>query len=131
MDNKDLKVGQIIIGKPTGNNARYNKECKEFEVVKIKRKYVDLRTGFGYGAGHVESYSIKNGSTQSMITSGYGGNAGYRFFKSMEAYQEYEQKSSRASFISDKLRYSNTVMKLPISLINEIYLALKKESKES
>ena len=121
MDIKELKVGQIIIGKPTGNNGRYDKSPKEFEVVKIKRKYVDLRIGDGL----VDTYSMITGSTQKAIVSGYDGNAGYRFYKSLEEYQEIEMKSSKCCFISEKLRYTQGVMRLPDSLINEIYLELK------
>lgn len=83
--------GKTIIAVPTGNNARSmkysNEKYREFRVVKVKRKYVELCTL----DGHLKNnYDPESGATQKDINAGYSLNAGYIFFESKEDYLEWK-----------------------------------------
>ena len=76
--------GNIIFAKPTGNAARYDKDkIVKFEVVKVKRKYVEMYMLYGDDSKSysTDNYSPESGATQKEINSGYGGNSGYIFFR--------------------------------------------------
>ncbi len=84
--------GRLIYALPTGNHARRGRdqEIITFEVVKVKRKYVDLRRE---GWKYTDAYCLETGATQQAINSGYAYNAGYMFFPSLEAIEEYKRVS--------------------------------------
>lgn len=107
MELKDLTVGQIIYAIPTGNNARYSKEVKQFRVEKIKRKYVDLLDSCYWDDKYkpTNAYCIKTGATQKEINAGYGCNAGYMFFESLEAIELYKNRNELAEIVRRKLRF--------------------------
>ena len=111
MELKDLTVGQIIYAIPTGNNARYSKEVKQFRVEKIKRKYVDLLDSCYWDDKYkpTNAYCIKTGATQGAtqgaINMGYGFNAGYVFFESLEAIELHKNKNELAEIVRRKLRF--------------------------
>ena len=78
--------GNIIYALPTGNNARRlpkDHDPIKFMVKKVKRKYVDLVRVYDDGTEvDIGPVHPRTGATQHMINAGYGGNAGYMFFKS-------------------------------------------------
>jgi len=88
--------GAIIYGKPTGNNARHKGGLVEFEVVKMKRKYVDLKE---VGSRHVESYLPSNGATKQAVTSGHGNNSGYDFYQTKDEYEDSATLERQKSFV--------------------------------
>ena len=80
--------GKIIFAIGTGNNARGAKgKAIQFEVVKVKLKYAELRDT---RLNSTDNYSLTNGATQSAINSGYTTNAGYKFFKNEIQITEYK-----------------------------------------
>jgi hypothetical protein len=81
--------GSTIYGIPTGNNVRRNKAPVEFEVVKMKRKYVTLKKGNMEDDYYPESGATKNGC-----------NAGYIFFQTKEDYFEYVEIQRKRSFVA-------------------------------
>ena len=99
---KELE-GATIIGLPTGNNARMRgtTEPIKFEVVKVKRKYVEMKRG---GSIITDNYCPKSGATQSAINSGFGGNAGYRFFRDMKEYKHWEMRQTYVKNIEKMAR---------------------------
>lgn len=74
-------VGKLVYAKSTGNNVRYGR-AKVMMVTAVKRKYVELDG---------VSFCPKTGATQDAINSGYGCNAGYKFFADKESIDKYEQ----------------------------------------
>lgn len=87
--------GKTIFGLGTGNNKSRSgpNDPVEFEVIKVNRKYVSLRV---YKS--VDNYDPESGATQQSINTGYGGNAGYLFFESLddiEAYNEHRIKNRK------------------------------------
>ena len=100
---KELE-GTVIYATPTGNNARRGKcnEIIEFEVVKVKRKYVELiREGFR----HTDNYCQNSGGTQSAIASGYVNNSGYKFFPSKAAINAHSKQLMELDEIESFFRY--------------------------
>lgn len=92
--------GSNIYAKPTGNEARrWNGEPIEFTVIKLGRKYVTLKR---YSE---DNYLPSSGATQSAIKSGYVNNSGYKFFSSLEALNEHQEKVKLALSIGKKCRY--------------------------
>lgn len=107
---KDLE-GKIVLAIPTGNNARWksSNEPIEMEVVKVKRKYVEMRRADG---GLSENYCPKTGATQQAINSGYGNNAGYRFFENRKEYQAWEYRTTLISNVAKMVRDFNFANRL-------------------
>ena len=91
-DTKSIEIGDTLYAIPTGNAARrwdFDKDgFKVFNVVNIKRKYVELKPE-GWSSTH--DYSLESGATRSSTSSGYGNDSGYKFFKSPEDYIEYKR----------------------------------------
>jgi len=100
--------GEIIFAKGTGNNTRRNKGATRFKVVKVKRKYVDLSIVYEDGtiSRHTDSYLPENGATQSSINQGYGGNAGYLFFRNEDEITKHDKSLSMKQEIRDYFTYS-------------------------
>ena len=92
-------VGNVVYGIPTGNNATRGvarQSAEVFHVVSIARKYVELRED---GWTQTRKYCPSTGATQEAIKLGYGGNAGYVFFASLDdvdAWYLHNEMSSRA-----------------------------------
>lgn len=88
--------GKVVYGVPTGNNAvRGPNRSKpvEFIVIKRKIKYVELQR---VGSTRKDNYDPVTGATQSAINSGYGCNAGYDFYASLEDIEKmYELNEKR------------------------------------
>ena len=97
--------GKIIYAIPTGNNARsYEKDDGpiSFLVKKVKRKYVDLSQVYHDGSyGRIMPFHPTTGATQQMIAAGYGGNAGYMFFKTKDDVSRHWLESGMRRDISD------------------------------
>lgn len=100
--------GTFIYGRPTGNNARSNPDkIEKFKVVRVKRKYFDLIRYFRvdseetYGDGN--SYCPATGALESEIRTGYGGNAGYKFFDTIEEVKRDIDKDNLIDKLADKL----------------------------
>ena len=100
--------GKIIYAIPTGNNAnRYKKDDGpiSFFVKKVKIKYVDLSKVNDDGTyGRIIPFHPTIGATQKMIADGYGGNAGYMFFKTKDDVSRYWLESMMRQDISDFFR---------------------------
>ncbi len=94
--------GEIVYGVPTGNNAvRCPNRSKpvEFIVIKRKIKYVALqRVGFPMW---VDNYDPVTDATQSAINSGYGINAGYEFYASLEDIENMNELKEKRRKIRD------------------------------
>ena len=100
---KDM-AGSMVYAIPTGNNrARGNVEQQvvEFEVVKVKRRYVELKRD---GWSRTNNYCKESGGTQESITSGYY-NAGYVFFPSLEAIAKHTLSLKKKKEIIHPVRY--------------------------
>lgn len=97
---KDL-AGKVIYGIPTGNNRRRNAQERivKFKVLAVGRVYMTLLED-----GRPESSANKynaNGSTQSAVKSGYGGNAGYMFFDSLANLELHQQANEARTFLRE------------------------------
>ena len=90
--------GKTVFGLPTGNNvSRVGTNAPiEFEVVKIKRKYVDLRRK---GTTYTNAHCPYSGTTQEEINSGYMCSAGYKFFESLEDVERYLEHNKKIAAI--------------------------------
>lgn len=95
--------GKTVFGLPTGNNvSRVGTNSPiEFEVVKIKRKYVDLRRK---GTTYTNAYCPYSGTTQEGINSGYVCNAGYEFFESLEDIERHLEHRKKLDAIKEYFR---------------------------
>jgi len=94
--------GKIIYARPTGNAARrWDGNLKEFEVVKVKRKYVEMRIN---GGVFTDNYCPKTGATQSAINAGYTTNSGYLFFESKDDYRKWEFRETVCENITKMTR---------------------------
>lgn len=103
---------------PTGNNARYHQDSvKKFKVLGIGRKYVELTSESGSFA---DKYKPESGATQSAINAGYGINAGYMFFDSLDAVNKYKSLRLAVSEISEFFRYPSNLSRLTLRQASEI-----------
>jgi hypothetical protein len=88
--------GQIIFGRPTGNNARgkgFYPPLEKFFVIKVNRKYIKMDRYFGtINSGQPENYCPLTGATQKDINSGYTSNSGYQFFESLGSYESWVER---------------------------------------
>lgn len=109
----------VVYAIPTGNNKRNSKEGNiyTFEVLSIGRKYVELKLP---SSRYSRKYLPKSGATQDDIKAGYGCNAGYMFFDSLEAIEEYSQRVAKISEINSFFRYGNDTSDLNDDDINTI-----------
>ncbi len=98
------KDGQTIYAVGTGNNARRvaseDRVC-EFTVGKITRKYVELMRYNDF-----KDYLPRTGATADAVNSGYGGNAGYKFFTCKDEILHMDKINKFRSEICEKFRYS-------------------------
>lgn len=103
-------IGKEIYAIPTGNNARCNNgRIRVFKVLSVGKIYVGLSAVFDSGSiGREEKYHKESGATQRSINSGYRCNAGYKFFKSIEALVEYKELQEAQNALDEKFRYFNT-----------------------
>lgn len=97
--------GKVIYAIPTGNNARRGNRIVQFKVKKVKRKYIELAIMFdGEESRIVDNYCPDSGSTQSAISTGYGGNAGYRFFIEEESAKNFIERNKLSEKIIEYIR---------------------------
>jgi len=76
----DWTPGSKVYGLPTGNNARHEKGLVEFEVVKMKRKYVTL---IKIGWDTPEDYDPSDGRKV-----GGDWNGGYEFYNDESSFKK-------------------------------------------
>ena len=112
--------GKTIFAVPTGNNARRgNDSIVEFEVVKVKRKYVELRRT---GRTSSDNYCKKRGATQSSVAAGYGNKAGYRFYESKEEIERYRELNNKYEEIRKIFSiYNSMSSNVSDDMIDKIY----------
>lgn len=97
--------GKMIYAIPTGNNGRRSDRILVFKVVKVKRKFIELDRFYNNKATtFTENYCPDTGATQKQIASGYGGNAGYKFFRLEEEANEHIEHSELSHKISAYIR---------------------------
>jgi len=109
----DWTPGSKGYGLPTGNNARHEKGLVEFEVVKMKRKYVTLMKK---GWLIPEDYAPLTG-----MSVGGDWNAGYEFYSSPQGYADHlEINRKRMKIIGVLQRFE-----LQDSQIEAMYNAIK------
>ncbi len=118
MNINDFKELEKVYGIPTGNNARYNnsEECVIFHIVQVKRVYIKMRQ---------EGYK----STVNLDASGKSKddwNAGYKFFPSLEALENYKFKKEKCKYIGDRFRFQNDFMRLSDECLDMIMEEVKK-----
>ncbi len=91
--------GKTVFGIPTGNNASRSgiNSPIEFNVVKVKRKYVDLSRK---DSGCVSAYCPLSGTTQESLNNGYS-NAGYKFFESLKDIERYLEHHKKLDAIKE------------------------------
>ena len=90
-DFKSIPLGTEIYAIPTGNNARrWDGEYITFKLTSVKRKYIGL-TRYSREAMYVPS----SGATKQEVSSGYGNNAGYKFFGSEDSIARYVEISKK------------------------------------
>jgi hypothetical protein len=103
MDFTKEDIGKTIYAIGTGNNARRGGvKIEEFKIVSIKRIYVELETTYGTK----QMYHKESGASQQSINSGYGGNSGYRFFRTIEEIKKQEVVNKMKQEIIEFFRYS-------------------------
>lgn len=117
-------IGKEIYAIPTGNNARGVNPDKivTFKVTSVGRTYVGLQVIMDGRSGGEDKYHSANGATQKSINSGYSGNAGYRFFESLDALADYRHLQDLAKSLNEKLKYLRVskLSKNQIERINQI-----------
>lgn len=116
-------IGKIVYGYPTGNNARRGVKVQaptEFKVVGFGRKYAKvIRAGSNYES----SIDPTTGASQQAVSSGYGVNAGYMFFLTMESLEEYIRADELRRDVASALNFSS-IGKLSDDLVVEIAIQL-------
>ena len=94
--------GAVVYALPTGSywqtSRNRDNEVLEFNVLKVKRRYVDMQR---VGSTRIDSYCQKSGATQSQVNAGIS--SGYKFFPSLTAIKIHnryisELKEVRAYF---------------------------------
>lgn len=96
-------VGKTIFAVPTGNNARRNDKdyIEKFDVISCGRKYVQLQCK---NWGSPNNYCPEKGASQSQINSGYGLNAGYKFYSDLESIEKEREVAQKLSEIKETFR---------------------------
>ena len=117
-------IGREIYAIPTGNNARgAGDRVATFKVASVGRVYVGLSQVYVDGTvGHENKYATENGSTQKAINSGYAGNAGYRFFETLDDLADYRHLQELRKSLDEKLRHfrASKLNKSQLERINSI-----------
>ncbi len=125
-------IGKEIYAIPTGNNARgAGDKITTFKVMSVGRVYVGLSAVYADGIiGSEYKYNPKSGATQKSINNGYGGNAGYRFFESLDSLADYRYFIELASKLDEKLRYlkASILSKSQVERILEILSEVQHDS---
>lgn len=100
-------IGKEIYAIPTGNNARGNPDkIVTFKCVSVGKVYVGLSYVFSDGTtGCEDKYLPSSGATQKSINSGYGGNAGYVFFETLDDLADYRTLKELQKSLEGKFRY--------------------------
>lgn len=96
--------GTTVYGLGTGNNRPRGGRPNDpvpFVVVKVKRKYVSLKTGWSH---REVNYHPTNGATQECINSGYSMVSGYMFFESLECIEKYKRFRNRRAEVMEFFR---------------------------
>ncbi len=102
--------GKTIYGIGTGNNCPRGGITNvpvEFNVVKVKRKYVEMSVG---SSRYTDNYHPKTGSTQQSINTGYSNNQGYMFFESLQDIEEYKALNKIRSAVFSYFRDMNPIL---------------------
>lgn len=97
-------VGKSVFAIPTGNNASRRgsqQQHEEFHVLSVGRRYAELQRS---GSGYATKYDRETGATQCSVKSGHEGNAGYIFFDSVKAVNDYQRKGQRLQEIREFFR---------------------------
>jgi hypothetical protein len=101
---KDM-IGSVIYALGTGNNARgaHGGKLRTFKVIAILRKYVELQPYDESSGAQFKSdkYCPETGATQFAINSGYRSNSGYKFFKTIEDFQDYSKRLEIVKVLRD------------------------------
>lgn len=125
--NKDL-VGKVIFGVATGNGARGNRGklvLTKFTVMGVRRKYFDLsRTTIDDGEISLrepDSYCPVTGALESQIRLGYGGNSGYKFYRTV---QEAQDDFDKERMYVEIMNNAYALKKLSYNQIKDIYNAM-------
>ena len=130
-DIKEMKDLDKVWAIPTGNNiSRYVKEKYSiFHILKVSRVYAslsawseDLKDQTRYSC----NYDI-NGATQKCIQQGYGGNAGYLFFKSQEDADLHIESVRMKNSIRAFFRSFSKIDDLKLDEIKTIYEIIKED----
>ncbi|GAB6071535.1 hypothetical protein JCM30760_26330 [Thiomicrorhabdus hydrogeniphila] len=103
-------IGNTVFALPTGNALRkYGNSIFKFEVVAVKRKYVDLKEIFEDGSVSptTTAYCTETGATQKAINSGYGSNSGLKFFRTTEELEGYLTLVELRSILKTQLNELN------------------------
>ena len=106
-------VGQKLFYVNVGNNAiRHEQKIKKCKVTKVGRKYFTTDTPYQNNEWYISNWGMKTNYC-----------AGYKLYESSQEWEDEIERKRLASNISDTLRYSSDVQKLPIEklrAINEI-----------
>lgn len=115
-DFKTLPLGAEIYAIPTGNNARrWDGKCVMFKLTSVKRKYVGL-TRYNLET----MYDPLSGASQQEVSSGYGNNAGYKFFGSESTTDEYLTLSKKRDKLGSLVRQYSFVGSLSDDQVSKI-----------
>lgn len=121
----DWIPGAKIYGLPTGNNARWNKDIVEFEVVKMKRKYVTLIKD-----GIEEDYCPETGKTVRAIRAGDNYYSWYKFFQTKDDYIKYLENQKKRLFVTGLFNGYTGSKQISDKNINLIYDILMDDSED-
>ena len=98
--------GRTVYALPTGNNARRRgtDEPVQFHVESVSRRYAHLtREGWKYS----DKYDRETGATESCVRAGYGSNAGYLFFESLDDIAQYRRQLEIEEDVRKFFEWSN------------------------
>ena len=115
-------IGKLIYAIPTGNNARRGVKEQDVETFKVKgigKVYITLcRVDSDGNEWASDKYHPETGAIQSARNAGYGGNAGYRFYESLEVIQEERLVKELGKEILTKMTtgWSNNEIRKDLSL---------------
>jgi hypothetical protein len=117
-------IGMEVYAIPTGNNARgTGDKITTFKVMSVGRVYAGLSVVFDAGGiGTENNYLPESGATQKAIRNGYGGNAGYKFFLTLDELADYRHLKILMAEFDAKIRHLNSgnLNKIQIERIMQI-----------
>jgi len=117
--------GCFIFGAPYGYSRRHDQRLIKFEVIKVKRKYADLRE-LGRMYETIHTRCLDKGISEECYRSGIRGSSdGYEWFETGEDYYEYCEHArkldvTQSFFHNDYLRSYNKLSRDEMSAIHKI-----------